>query len=405
MACSRHSQSCFKIKHNQAATTQRDAWLVNGLLQNTSDSIATIRCTACLDSSSNFALWCIHDDVLDQLFLHRDFSIVRASIATAAPSCTILTRLTWISWLVCHFPRHLVVVSRQQSSKAKPCFQRLVPPTPSLSMAAPAVPVQQPLVVTHRRVQVPLPFEVPLLHVVAAFFRDVCEVHGIPPIGFHFRWCLGTHPHLYMCIRTFVILLLVGCRIVLEWPLFLSVSKFVETEVGSQTAPTIDFTSSGWRYGMAANLLMQYTLNTPPVVRPTRSCFAPPIRGRFHWHTDLRTYISVTLVTSACTWLFPQIGASFVDKVFPDAIRTPFSSLWPLCGSEEASLGDTPDTHGPVFSPCSELLRSLARQFHSAAILHRRSSKIVFLQGFETVTSWEHCIDHNTASARLSQLG
>ena len=79
---------------------------------------------------------------------------------------------------------------------------------------------------------------------------------------------------------------------------------------------------------------------------------------------------------------------------FPDAIRTPFSSLWPLCGSEEASLGDTPDTHGPVFSPCSELLRSLARQFHSVAILHRRSSKIVlFLQCFETVTSWEHCID------------
>ena len=28
-----------------------------------------------------------------------------------------------------------------------------------------------------------------------------------------------------------------------------------------------------------------------------------------------------------------------------------------------------------------------------------------FLQGFETVTSWEHCIDHNTTSARLSQLG
>ena len=68
------------------------------------------------------------------------------------------------------------------------------------------------------------------------------------------------------------------------------------------------------------------------------------------------------------------------------AIRTPFSSLWPL--------GDTPDTHGPVFSPCSELLRSLARQFHSVVILHRRSSKIVlFLQCFETRTSWEHCID------------
>ena len=156
---------------------------------------------------------------------------------------------------------------------------------------------------------------------------------------------------------------------------------------------------------MTANLLMQFALNTSPVVRPTRCCFAPPIHGRFHGHTDLRTYISVTLVPSACTWLFRQIVASFVDMVFPDAIRTPFSSLWPLCGSEEASLGDTPDTHGPLFSPCSELLRSLSRLFHSAAILHRRSSKIVlFLQCFETVTSWEHCIDHNTTSARCLNL-
>ena len=92
--------------------------------------------------------------------------------------------------------------------------------------------------------------------------------------------------------------------------------------------------------------------------------------------------------------------------VFPDAIRTPFSSLWPLRGSEEASLGDTPDTHGAMFSPCSELLRSLARQFYSAAILQRHSSKIVlFLQCIEPVMSWEHCIDHSTTSARLSQLG
>ena len=201
VACSRHSQSCVKIKHNQDATTQRDAWLVNGLLQNTSDSIATIRCTACFDSYSNFALWCIHDDVLDQLFLHRDFSLVQFfPSGHPSPSCTILTRLTWISWLVCRFPRHLVVVSRQQSSIAKLCFQRLVPPTPSLSMTAPAVPVHQllHLVVTHRRVQVSLPFVVPLLHVVAA-----SEVHGIPPTGFHFQWCLGTHPHIHMCIRTF----------------------------------------------------------------------------------------------------------------------------------------------------------------------------------------------------------
>ena len=156
---------------------------------------------------------------------------------------------------------------------------------------------------------------------------------------------------------------------------------------------------------MAANLLMQFTLNTPPVVRPTGCCFAPPVHGRFHGHTDLRTYISVAWVPSACSLLFRQIVASFVDMVFPVAIRTPFSSLWLLCGSEEASLGDTPDTHGLVFSPCSELLRSLARQFH-AAILQRHSSKIVlFLQCFETVTSWEHCIDYNTTSARLSQLG
>ena len=149
---------------------------------------------------------------------------------------------------------------------------------------------------------------------------------------------------------------------------------------------------------MTANLLMQFTLNTPPVVRPTGCCFAPPIHVRFHGHTDFRTYTSVVLVPSACTQLFRQIVTSFVDMIFPDAIRTPFSSLWPL--------GDNPDTHGPVFSPCSELLRSLARQFHSAAILQRQSSKIVlFLQRFETVTSWEHCIDYNTTSARLSQLG
>ena len=167
--------------------------------------------------------------------------------------------------------------------------------------------------------------------------------------------------------------------------------------MGSQSAPTIEFTSSGWRHGMAA---------TPPVVRTTRCCFAPPIHRRFHGHTDLRTYISVTLVPSACTWLFRQIVESLVDMVFPDAIRTPFSSLWPLRGSEEASLGDTPDTHGAMFSPCSELLRSLARQFYSAASLQRHSSKIVlFLQRIEPVTSWERCIDHNTTSARLSQLG
>ena len=136
---------------------------------------------------------------------------------------------------------------------------------------------------------------------------------------------------------------------------------------------------------------------TPPVVRTTRCCFAPPIHRRFHGHTDLCTYISVTLVPSACTWLFRHIVESFVDMVFPDAIRTSFSSLWPLRGSEEASLGDTPDTHGAMFSPCSALLRSLARQFYSAPILQRHSSKIVLKkQCFEPVTSWERCIDHNT---------
>ena len=129
--------------------------------------------------------------------------------------------------------------------------------------------------------------------------------------------------------------------------------------------------------GWLLTFFMQFTLNTPPVARPTRCCFAPPFHERFQEHTDLRTCISVTLVPSACTRLFRQIVASFVDMVFPDAINTPFSSLWPLGGSEEASLGDTPDTHGPLFSPCSELLRSLARQFHSAAILQRYSSKIV----------------------------
>ena len=183
---------------------------MNGLLQITSDSIATIRCTACFDSSSNFALWCILT-----MFWINCSSIVTfplcnfpswTSIATAAPSCTSLTRLTWISWLVCRFPRHLVVVSQPQSSKAKLCFQRLVPPAPSLSMADPAVPVHQPLhlVVTHRRVQVLLPFVVPLLHVIAAILRGVCEEHGIAPTRFHFRWGLGTHPHMYPYISNSV---------------------------------------------------------------------------------------------------------------------------------------------------------------------------------------------------------
>ena len=41
-----------------------------------------------------------------------------------------------------------------------------------------------------------------------------------------------------------------------------------------------------------------------------------------------------------------------------------------------------------------------------ANLLQRHSSNIVsFLQCFETVTSWEHCIDHNTTSAGPSQLG
>ena len=61
-----------------------------------------------------------------------------------------------------------------------------------------------------------------------------------------------------------------------------------------------------------------------------------------------------------------------------------------LCGRSvglrKLSLGDTPDTHGAMFSPFSELLRSLARQFYSAAILQRHSSKIVFF--YSALSQW-----------------
>ena len=39
--------------------------------------------------------------------------------------------------------------------------------------------------------------------------------------------------------------------------------------------------------------------------------------------------------------------------------------------SEEVSHDDVPDTHGPMFPPCSESSRSLARQLHVAAIPQR----------------------------------
>ena len=95
-----------------------------------------------------------------------------AFLATAAPSCIILTRQTWISWLVCRFPLTVHGCSSGASSPA---------PSPGGNSST----------------RPSLPFVVTLLHVVAAIFRGVCEVHGIPSTRFNFRSSLGPHPHVY----------------------------------------------------------------------------------------------------------------------------------------------------------------------------------------------------------------
>ena len=67
-----------------------------------------------------------------------------------------------------------------------------------------------------------------------------------------------------------------------------------------------------------------------------------------------------------------------------------------LCKSEEVSLGDALDTHGPTFSPCSEPPRSLARQLHFAAIPQRHS--------FRTPNCVCHFFELHAASMILSRF-
>ena len=132
-----------------------------------------------------------------------------------------------------------------------------------------------------------------------------------------------------------------------------------------------------------------------------------------HQSTGDSTGTPICVLTSLSPWCHLHVHDCFAKLWKVSSIwffPTQFVRRLVLCGRSvglrKLRCVIPHDTHGAMFSPFSELLRSLARQFHSAAILQRHSPKIVlFLQCIEPVTSWEHCIDHSTTSARLSQLG
>ena len=127
--------------HNQDANP-------SGTLENTWDSNASNRCTACFDSSPfpilihQDALHHAHHEVLDQLFSHRDFPTF-ANFPIWAPITKYRTNCLSFSssgasvldlLLVSHFLRLLLISATVVIGKS--VLPELVPPSPRLFLAA-----------------------------------------------------------------------------------------------------------------------------------------------------------------------------------------------------------------------------------------------------------------------------
>ena len=371
----------------------------------------------------------IHHDVLDHLSHSPDISNLcqfsnfgtrhdvqdQLPLRDASACSPILTRLSWI-------PSTSVVLVLIAILSVRSV--RLVAPFLCLFLAAPTKPVRQPLhlLVPHQHVQVWAPAVLPLHHVVAAIPRIACECHRILQRRSHFfspispfQTCgfatrpsrAALHPA-HPCIRAIVLLRLVECRIVSEWFLDLTVWEFVEAPLplarcerfvlqharlssksGKRSCNRIrKFRITGWDGG---NLLEAvYFEHTTCRSNQQHVASLHLFKKGFQCLIGFRFFFCVALLRSACAWLILRIPAIFHRHGFPRgnsyAVLMSLAVLWDLfrscaaysiasapCVYRAVSLGDVPDTHGPMISPCSEPPRWLVRQLHAAEIPQRHS--------------------------------
>ena len=143
----------------------------------------------------------------------------------------------------------------------------------------------------------------------------------------------------------------------------------------SEGAPTSDFTSSlDW---MAGKHLTQFTLNTPPVVSTKQRVAS--VNQQSKVDSSVPSIFVCSSLSRCCDlhahrcspkrWQTPSCCLWLLSGICSVAVLSTQLHRSSVCVSEEVSLGDGPDTHGPMFSPCSEPHRSLARQLHLAGRL------------------------------------